>query len=50
MGCNYSSMYKPNDGLANLPYYWVILDPTSKEDKVKDTNLKNLPKFQIFYH
>ena len=31
----------PND-------YWVILDPKSKEDKVKVTNLKNLPKFQIF--
>ena len=28
------------------PYYWVILDPKSKEDKVKVTNLKNLPKFQ----
>ena len=27
-------------------YYWVILDPKSKEDKVKVTNLKNLPKFQ----
>ena len=26
------------------PYYWVILDPKSKEDKVKVTNLKNLPK------
>ena len=29
-------------------YYWVILDPKSKEDKVKVTNLKNLPKLQIF--
>ena len=28
--------------------YWVILDPKSKEDKVKVTNLKNSPKFQIF--
>ena len=28
-------------------YYRVILDPKSKEDKVKVTNLKNLPKFQI---
>ena len=32
----------------DYPYYWVILDPKSKEDKVKVTNLKNLPKFQIF--
>ena len=29
-------------------YYWVILYPKSKGDKVKVTNLKNLPKFQIF--
>ena len=28
----------------DYPYYWVILDPKSKEDKVKVTNLKNLPK------
>ena len=28
--------------------YWVILDPKSKEGKVKVTNLKNLPKFLIF--
>ena len=28
------------------PYYWVILDPKSKEGKVKVTNLKNLPKLQ----
>ena len=28
-------------------YYWVILDLKSKENKVKVTNLKNLPKFQI---
>ena len=28
-------------------HYWVILDPKSKEDKVKVTNLNNLPKFQI---
>ena len=34
----------PND----YPYHWVILDPKSKEDKVKVTNLKNSPKFQIF--
>ena len=25
-------------------FYWVILDPKSKEDKVKVTNLKNSPK------
>ena len=28
------------------PYHRVILDPKSKEDKVKVTNLKNSPKFQ----
>ena len=32
----------------DYPYYWVILDPKSKEDKVKGINLKNLSKFQIF--
>ena len=32
----------------DYPYHWVILDPKSKEDKVKVTNLKNLAKFQIF--
>ena len=32
----------------DYPYYWVILDPKSKEGKVKITNLKNLPKLQIF--
>ena len=32
----------------NYPYYWVILDPKSKEDQVKVTNLKNWPKFQFF--
>ena len=31
----------------DYPYYWVILDPKSKADKVKVTNLKNSPKFQI---
>ena len=31
----------------DYPYYWVILDPKSKQDKVKVTNLKNLPKVQI---
>ena len=34
----------PND----YPYHWVILDPKSKEDKVKVTNFKNSPKFQFF--
>ena len=29
-------------------YYSVILDPKSKKDKVKVTNLRNLPKFKIF--
>ena len=28
----------------DCPYYWFILDPKSKENKVKVTNLKNLPK------
>ena len=32
----------------DYPYHWVILDPKSKEDKVKVANLKNSPKFQIF--
>ena len=32
----------------DYPYYWVILDPDSKEDKVKVTILKTLPKFQFF--
>ena len=31
----------------DYPYYWVILDPKSKKDKVKVTNLKNSPKFQF---
>ena len=31
----------------DYPYHWVILDPKSKVDKVKVTNLKNSPKFQI---
>ena len=35
---------RPHD----YPFYWVILDPKSKEDKVKITNLKNSPKFHIF--
>ena len=36
----------PND----YPYHWVILDPKSKEDKVKVTNLKNSPKFHYTRH
>ena len=32
----------------DYPYYWVILDLKSKEDKVKVTNLKNSPKFLNF--
>ena len=32
----------------DYPYYWVIMDPKSKEDKVKFTNWKNSPKLQIF--
>ena len=32
----------------DYPYHWVLLDPKSKEDKVKVTNLKNLLKFIIF--
>ena len=32
----------------DYPYHWVILDPKSKEDKVKVTNLKKSPKFQNF--
>ena len=27
----------------DYPYYWVRFDPKSKEDKVKVTNVKNLP-------
>ena len=34
--------------LPILSDYWVILDPKSKDDKVKVTNLKNLPKFKFF--
>ena len=30
----------------DYPCHWVILDPESKEDKVKVTNLKNSPKFE----
>ena len=32
----------------DYPYHWVILDPKSKEDKAKLTNLKNSPKYHIF--
>ena len=32
----------------DYPYHWVILDPKSKEDKVKVKIFKNSPKFQIF--
>ena len=32
----------------DYPFNWVILDPKSKDDKVKVTNFKNSPKFQIF--
>ena len=31
----------------DYPFYWVILDPKSKEDKVKVTDLKNSPTFQF---
>ena len=31
----------------NAPGLIVVLDPKSKEDKVKVTNLKNVPKFLI---
>ena len=31
----------------DYPYHWVILDPKSKEDKVKVTNLKKSQKFHI---
>ena len=33
----------------DYPYHWVILDPKSKGDKVKVTNLKNSPKFPNFW-
>ena len=32
----------------DYPYHWIILDPKSKDDKVKVTNFKNSPKFLIF--
>ena len=39
----WSYLLPPHD----YPYYWFILDSMSKADKVKVTNIKNLPKFQI---
>ena len=36
--------YSPS--LHDYPYYWFILDPKSKHDEVKVTNLKTLPKIQ----
>ena len=45
------NIYSLNKWLAQhtrCTYYWFILDPKSKQDKVKVTNLKNLPKLQIF--
>ena len=34
----------------DYPYYWIIMDPKLKEDKVKVINLKNLLKFQQTVH
>ena len=31
----------------DYPYYWVILHPKWKEDKVKVTNSKNLPNYKF---
>ena len=40
----------PSEDTPLLPhdytYYWFILNPKSKQDRVKVTNLKNLPKLQ----
>ena len=33
----------------DYPYHWVILDPKSKEDKVKVTNLKKFAKISNFW-
>ena len=33
----------------DYPYYWVILDPKSKQDKIKGTNLKNLLNLQLSF-
>ena len=33
----------------DYPYYWVILDPKSKEDKVKVTNFKEFAKISNFW-
>ena len=53
--CNWTSLitrtpafwgYPPPPHIIHIiESYWVILDPKSKEDKIKVTNLKNLPKF-----
>ena len=32
----------------DYPYYWFVSDPKSKQDRVRVTTLKNLPKIQIF--
>ena len=34
----------------DYPYYWAILDPKSREDKVKVTYFKNLQTFRILKH
>ena len=31
----------------DYPHWWFTSDPKSKEDKVKNTNFKKLPKIQI---
>ena len=31
----------------DYPYYWFISDPKSKQDKLKTTNLKKMPKIQM---
>ena len=46
--CNNACILRIPPPRHDYPYYWVILDPKSEEDKVKVTNLKNSPKFQIF--
>ena len=33
----------------DYPYHWVILDPKSKEDKVKVSNLKKIAKISNFW-
>ena len=39
-----NQLWRVNDSPYYREYHWVILDPKSKEDKVKATNLKNSPK------